>query len=302
MPFHPWCFDTFTRLSRLHFGCVDVNGLMAWWKLESDIIVFDEFPRDEAVTRGQDQWWEHEIESEWLAANAVLVPGLPSLLKAAVQGDSSFSIQDTAFAPGTDTMEVADSNCTPGDTSRDVFCTLPQEIRMAIIDHLESKDIAVLRLSSRAFQHLPISLWYWLLRKEMPWLWEIWSDEPPSFWTVTTRKAIKTILDKDETTRKERDECLRDYRKVIQEEMPGLLDAWTAAEPALETTPWRPTVAPMLQLAYTRTNWYQLYSDIKRNWDDLPGLQNRRRIWKDVGEIIRRIQNHRREGRISPLD
>ena len=42
-----------------------------------------------------------------------------------------------------------------------------------LLDKLSSKDIANLRLVSRAFRQLPKLLFMKLLREDMPWLWEV---------------------------------------------------------------------------------------------------------------------------------
>ena len=65
-----------------------------------------------------------------------------------------------------------------GATSKsgtDIFFKLPQELIHEIVGHFGSKDIASLRLASRAFTHLPIFLWHRLVVEEMPWLYEAWS-------------------------------------------------------------------------------------------------------------------------------
>ena len=46
------------------------------------------------------------------------------------------------------------------------------------------------------------------------------------------------------------------------------------------------------------TDWWRLYRMVKFCWSELKGLRNRRRIWKDVEEIVRRIGVYRREGAI----
>lgn len=38
------------------------------------------------------------------------------------------------------------------------------------------------------------------------------------------------------------------------------------------------------------TNWYALYSKVKHVWCTSKGLRNRKRVWKDVEEIVKRIE------------
>lgn len=88
MPFHPTCFEIFTRVSRLRNNRIDIHGLTEWRRLESNYEVDRDFPRHEAVKwLDWDEWWCHKPGDEWLAANPVLVPWLPSLLRSAVHGD-----------------------------------------------------------------------------------------------------------------------------------------------------------------------------------------------------------------------
>lgn len=40
-------------------------------------------------------------------------------------------------------------------------------------------------------------------------------------------------------------------------------------------------------------DWYRLYCIVKFGWIGLKGLRNRKRIWKEVEEIVRRIGKYR---------
>ena len=44
------------------------------------------------------------------------------------------------------------------------------------------------------------------------------------------------------------------------------------------------------------TNWYEVYRKVQ-SWT-FKGLQNRKRIWKDVEVIVRRIEKYRQEGKV----
>ena len=68
------------------------------------------------------------------------------------------------------------------------------------------------------------------------------------------------------------------FRRLLIEEMPWF---WEAQDLPLE-----------------RTGWYELYKMAKFCWSNLKGLQNRRRIWKDVEEIVGRVSKYRRDGKI----
>ncbi|PVH82594.1 hypothetical protein DL98DRAFT_586197 [Cadophora sp. DSE1049] len=47
------------------------------------------------------------------------------------------------------------------------------------------------------------------------------------------------------------------------------------------------------------TDWYFLYTKMKFAWQNLKGVRNRKRVWKDVNEIVARIEKYRKEGNIS---
>ena len=49
----------------------------------------------------------------------------------------------------------------------------------------------------------------------------------------------------------------------------------------------------------TKTDWYKLYTMVKGCWQDLKGLKNRKRIWKDINEILDRIEKGREDGTIT---
>jgi hypothetical protein len=77
-------------------------------------------------------------------------------------------------------------------------------------------------------------------------------------------------------------------------EMPDILEEWIAAEERMLAA--RPDVVAqcyarekrnlMIHLPMDKTNWYRLYADIIKHWDDLKGLQNRKRIWGECEGII----------------
>lgn len=160
-----------------------------------------------------------------------------------------------------------------------VFERLPQELLFEITSNLGSRDIANLRLSSRSFSRLPISLWYQLVRAEMPWLYEAWDDAEPSPWVVSYEE-IFAALDEQEMK-----ESMAKGKKSKKNQ---------ASQPYQR--PWK--VPEMVKLPLHGTDWYQLYTLVTRNWSQLKGLRNRERIWKDVEEIVGRIQRFRAEGTI----
>jgi len=47
-----------------------------------------------------------------------------------------------------------------------------------------------------------------------------------------------------------------------------------------------------------KTNWEMLYKYLKV-WQNIKGLQNRKRIWKDVTEIVNQIEGYRKQNKIA---
>ena len=54
-------------------------------------------------------------------------------------------------------------------------------------------------------------------------------------------------------------------------------------------------------LDVAKYNWYELYCALKSSWKDLKGVRNRRRIWWDLEEILRRIDGFRKEGKVAAI-
>lgn len=292
MPFHPNCFDIFTRLSTQRLGTIDVHGLISWRNLNfHDISDKPVFSLDPNVRRASAQHWIHHSGSEYLAANPLYIPGLKAILEAASGVEASFSSQQSAFpallTSGRNTWK------------EDPFLALPQEIRECVVDYLSSKQIAALRLASRAFHQLPIGLWYHLLVREMPWLWEVYSSHVPSLWTALQAREVKASLLAREKREKERNR----RRRVIAMELPEILEAWDAdwddvVENGVDVfrEAERRAVDVARRCVREGTNWFALYRDVRRA--GLKGLRNRERIWGDVGRIVDDIGRLREEGKI----
>jgi hypothetical protein len=294
MPFHPACFDIFARLSRRHFaGKVDVDGLMSWYILEHSYDDVYSFPHHPDVKKSSLQWWEYNSGHEYLAANPLFVPTLEEILGSVVETDPNFSTQLKAYAMY--------EKFTTGSIG-DIFNTLPEELKFEVLGYLPSKDIANLRLASRKFRQLPILLWRKLLREEMPWLWEVGTTDEPFKWATVSYDHLQHDKAERDAVQTE----IAAIHTIIREELPELLDAWKEGERALIAS--RPDIvlesyetalkSRIWSLPATQTNWFELYTRITRQWSELKGLQNRARIWKDVEEIISRIQKYRDEGKI----
>lgn len=67
----------------------------------------------------------------------------------------------------------------------------------------------------------------------------------------------------------------------------------------LREAPWLWEVRDM---PIGETNWYKMWCKLRVAWKDLKGLRNRRRIWDDINENVRRIEEFRKQGKIVDED
>lgn len=260
LPFHPYCFEVYKRASLLHKGRIDIDGLAE----KFDEGELDGVPQHPAVRCGRDQWWTHNHGDEFLVANPVHIPALHDIIERARRTEPDFNMNDCAFE--IDAATSPEREC-------DLFGRLPEELRDMILQPLGSKDIANLRLASSSFRKLPISLWYRLTREEMPWLWEAWCERSYSFWACTTMQELETF-DKALNARLQSLTDLPDEQKEAQKQV--------IEQERLQYR--RPTAVQ--QLDRQTTDWHWLYREIKREWKNIKGLQNRERIWYAQAYIV----------------
>jgi hypothetical protein len=236
LAFHPHCFEMYKRVSTLRLGKADIAKWADWWGRDGSD---HDLPSHPSADAARDQWWNHNGDDEWLAANPLEIPALTAIFEAARR--PHFNARNSPF--GTEATTYTDSN--------DIFGKLPSELRDMVLSSLGSKDIASLRLASRSFRHIPTTLWHDLIKKEMPWIWEAWSDRPYPFMACTTKQE------------------LRENRPAVR---------WNNRKPR-----------EVRQLDRLQTDWYYLYCQIAREWKNINGLQNRERIWKSIEYIVRRV-------------
>jgi hypothetical protein len=308
MPFHPTCFEVFTRVSRLRLGSIDVDGLLTW-RHKSPVAENRYLNLHPALRRGSGQWWQHVPGDEYLAANPVLVPALPAIFRNAAEMDPLFDIQASAFE-----RTAQDGSLTAHTHAQaDPFDIFPHELITILLSYLPPRDIATLRLTSRAFLHLPISFFRDLLRREMPFLWEIREATPPSLWAIHTAASMQECAIRPARLAAQLGREQEWYKKVIQEEMPDVWETYRGDQPWLNKNPvlleeetkaemlrrYRESV-PLVQFDPERMNWYKLYCGIVRGWDELKGLQNRKRIWEALEGIVEEVRVYRETGQIEP--
>lgn len=216
--------------------------ILTWLQTLSYDDFFENFPHTFAVKNARQQWWTHEPGCEYLVANPIDIPSFPLLLKSCVKekmvvfpagkGGSSLVPYDVNHGiysfkhPGPTASLYHHSEDPPATSHFDGFMKLPSELRYQILNSLSSRDIANLRTVTPAYRQLPVILFRSLIRREMPWLFEV-------------------------------------------ENMP-----------------------------IGTTDWFMLYKMVKGCWQDLKGLRNRKRIWKDVEEVINRIDDCKKLGKI----
>jgi hypothetical protein len=163
----------------------------------------------------------------------------------------------------------------------DVFERPPEELSDIVLSQLSSKDIANLRLASRTFYHLPATLWHDLTKKELPWIWEAWTDRPYPALACTTRNELDAIdealnarLETLEALDGDQQSAMKEARSEHKKRYDDLLKP-----------------RPVRRLHRLRTDWYWLYCQINLDWRRIKGLQNRERIWKTLEFVVRRVKN-----------
>ncbi|KAJ5979985.1 hypothetical protein N7481_007283 [Penicillium waksmanii] len=253
MPFHPWCFDIFCRQSKARFNRINIPGLMTWRNAEFSYSDFRKFPRSEDVRKSRDQFWQHLPGKEYLAANPLYVPGLPTILLNAAKKEEDLShggIEESEL------LKRPHASLLIGRD--DVFDSMPLEICLLIVSFLNGSDLNSLRIVSKTFTRLPNSVWHQLVREEMPWLWESCDDgkevHVPSFWTAVTKSSLK--LFKEE----------REHYSLLLE------DVYTPTSEVVDfLLPFPKEVPNQLQLSRRNTNWHGVYTQIKKSWSSLRG-------------------------------
>lgn len=299
LPFHPSCFEVFKRATLSKYSRVDVNTLTSWWTLESTYEFWGGFPRDRAVARCNQQWWYHKKGTEWLAANPLFVPRLDDIFKAAIDPSPGFSLHQRAFQP-----------LGPGTSPHDPFRRLPVELQYEVLDQMKLKDIASLCLASRVFSDLPVSYFQKRVLRKMPWLWEAWPTSAKP--TQPLAYSPWATINSHEAKLKERRHShelakLNDYIDIVTQALPEIkeklqenyaqaLEELKEAELEEAEREAEKDKCTPFYLPPDRTNYLTLYTLITRHWKSLRGLQNRKRIWIDCQEIIKRVEKYKADG------
>jgi hypothetical protein len=296
LPLHPWCLEVYIRASFDGRGKVDVDGLGEWWEQADEFGEVDRIPRAMGLEECAGQYWSHVQGKEFVIMDPLQDAKLVGILRDAVELSDSFDPTTSAFA----TRE--DSAMDPkNDTStNDPFLSLPPEILQHLLTYLPASSIGALRQSSRALTHIPISFFYHLLRKDFPWIWE--ADLETSKALPKYSKWTGVVI--KEAAREPEGEIIEPPGEVDsdagEEDTDAAEDAAAAATATLtddgvagsnessKDDYRQPPVLPRFQ-----TNWFKLYAALKKNGKEIPGLRNRERIWRDCGEIMKKIDEMR---------
>ncbi|CAH0043706.1 unnamed protein product, partial [Clonostachys solani] len=171
--------------------------------------------------------WRYNRGAEYLVANPIFIPTFKQICDTAGAVPEDFSVQGSPFLGHDDLAKSSNA---------DPFLRLPSEILQAIVGYLGSKDIALLRLSSGGFRHLPISVWYWLLVEELPFIYEAWSEDAhPYKWALIDSGRFQALTKRGEEYEKIREKTIETLRTNETDD----LETWMKNSPAAK--PWYDT-------------------------------------------------------------
>lgn len=226
--------------------------------------------------------YHHEPGAEYLAANPVEIPGLNDIFD-----DCKGRHKEVVF------------NESKAGSSPDLFAALSAELRLALLGLLDIRDVANLRLSSRSFRQLPQSYFHRLVLDEMPWVWEVPSLAEPAG-DFDWHKLWQRLCGADGGACKDEQErsWLRDVRGRAFRQLQYELQAqgWFWDEPEFhdkvqaEAPDYDDQARKEIREAYASGRWPG------KKPTELKGLRNRRRVWRDVEEILRRIEIKNQRG------
>ncbi|KAK5107812.1 hypothetical protein LTR62_000626 [Meristemomyces frigidus] len=280
MPMHPACFEMFKRESVRIFGYVNIDGL---WKLRETqghySNRFKDFPIRPDLEITVQQMFNCVPGTEYLASDPIRVNGLSELIRPcqmATHAADSFVFERRK-----------------GDRS-DVFGSLPLELQQSLLEYLDRRSVANLRLASKVFSQVPQLYFKHLVRAEMPWLWEL--DEQvrnPTDWHALWLKLASADggdkLDEKHRNWQREDpnlnyEALRQKltRQGINARDPRWNQAWMK-----EVDEAKAQAEAEIKAVQDSGRWDDA---VKLKATEIRGLRNRRRIYEDLQLIMERIR------------
>lgn len=144
-------------MSIQRFGIIDIDGLWLLPRTKGGYPRFVDLDERKDVILVREQQHRHVPGTEYLATNPVDIPELTSFLETHPQ-----RLSDVVF------KALAASA-----SAQDPFQAFPPELCAVLLELLGPRDVANLRLSSKAFSQLPQTYFKHLIKKEMPWAWEL---------------------------------------------------------------------------------------------------------------------------------
>lgn len=174
------------------------------------------------------------------------------------------------------------------DGALDPFTPIPPEIRFMVLNSLSRRDTANLRLASPAFVQLPQTYFRRLISIEMPWVWEVKSHQSKQldWYKLWCRLfAADGNNDMDQKARKwRRGVWEATYRKYRSKHGNSNQEPTTDVSMADLRTIDKECDA-MIEAAYESGELIRREGE----YEEVRGLRNRRRIYNDIEEILRRI-------------
>lgn len=293
MPFHPACLEVYKRICLRNQGSVNLAQLGGWWRIVSiEYEAFERIPRDEAVSKADEQWWSYNAGDEWLAANPCLVPNLKRILEAVTT--EAQTRQTTARQPGfqQDARNTLVSS----------FANLPTDVLKVMLDHLSAIDLANLSLAMPSLDDLISPLIRSALIDDYPYLWELWCDarypEDVGMNGVDVRLFQEATEPKSEEAQRIdailREEGFDDLADVILDEHHRLeAEAIHELQRSVMTNEAECVQGKEVDYVHLALALHEALSN-----DRLKGLRNRARIWKDCSWILEDIERLKEEGKL----
>lgn len=278
MPFHPACLEVFKRASLKRHGFVDMEGLLAWFRIESTQQHFESFPRHRYVKKARGERWNHIRGTEMLSANPFFVPDLRMLVN-----------YENEFANG---VRYDEKDAQMSEHRSDAAGEVPDEL----LKYLKKKDISVAPEDLPAYAD---DFYHKQVLRCMEWLWEAWCDAPYSSWATETSNEIyrRWLAPVSRTRQIELDLLHLDAKATPTLAEIALKDSLEAEYGQLKLSRQMARHIKPDRLGKD-VDWVNIYQRVKEMTKDSPGLRNRRRIWQECNVILDRIGKHRAKGRI----
>ncbi|KAK5739442.1 hypothetical protein LTR17_005347 [Elasticomyces elasticus] len=278
IPVHEACFQMFERVSREKLGKVDLDGLWRLRDIEGDWPEgFKDPLKRSDIGIVSEQYYDCVQGTEYLVSHPLRVLGLDQLINScALDGEASCEV---VFNVG----QAVESHYDP-------FAALSPELCELLLGHLERRDVANLRLASRCFRQLPQLYFRRLVETEMPWIWEVatlkgrkvdWHN----LWCRLSAADGGAGMDAKE--RHWLQQLPQDKNEILRQQLrkEGLTGMEMSKEWAKRSLNLKQEVDDDIKAANDAGKW----PADTRNAAEIRGLRNRRRIWEDLEEIVKRI-------------